>query len=333
MPDQAIVQRFRYDLAFSLIGADEPLASEINERIKSRINTFLYSRRQGEIVGQEAVELFSRVFRIEARNVVILLRKQWGSTPYTRIESAAIAERVLQEGTDFLLVIKLDIDAQVPSYVPATRVWLQFHAHGTTGAAAILEQRVAESGVEVRTMTAVERAALHARRTEFHGCRVQYLGSKEGWDAASNSYDQFRLAVLRKREEIEAHIGRAPVIQEDRNVIGQVDRGITLTGERASVMARFHCPYAFTLQGAYLQLTAWEGPAQLPWYVERSRHQCIEGLTFHFDYWEGNIGAWKKEDTDFPMFQEGDLAEAFFELLYRHESALLESAALRTERG
>ena len=59
---------------------------------------------------------------------------------------------------------------------------------------------------------------------------------------------------------------------------------------------------------------------------------CIEGVTFHFDYWEGEIGAWHQQDTEFPIFQAADLAELFFELLYRHETALLDSAAYRPAR-
>ena len=43
---------FKYDIAFSFVKEDESLATQLNDRVRDRYQTFLYSRAQDQLVGR-----------------------------------------------------------------------------------------------------------------------------------------------------------------------------------------------------------------------------------------------------------------------------------------
>ena len=44
---------FKYDLAFSFFQQNEPLAIQLNDRIRDRMKTFLYSEHRKEVAGTD----------------------------------------------------------------------------------------------------------------------------------------------------------------------------------------------------------------------------------------------------------------------------------------
>ena len=72
---------FEYDIAFSFVKEDEGLATQLNDRLRDRYRTFLYSRVQELLVGTDGEKSFNAVFGKEARIVAVLLRPEWGHTP------------------------------------------------------------------------------------------------------------------------------------------------------------------------------------------------------------------------------------------------------------
>src|SRR5882762_6751541 len=95
---------YEYDVAFSFLQQDEQLAKEIADRFCDRYRVFIYSEQQKKLIANDGVEVFSRVFKNEARVVVLLYRPDWGHTKWTRIEEAAIKDRRLKNGYKFLMV-------------------------------------------------------------------------------------------------------------------------------------------------------------------------------------------------------------------------------------
>ena len=77
---------FKYDIAFSFAREDEGIATQLNDRVRDRYPTFLYSTAQEQLVGSDGEKTFNAVFGEEARIVAVLLRPEWGQTPWTRIE-------------------------------------------------------------------------------------------------------------------------------------------------------------------------------------------------------------------------------------------------------
>ena len=105
---------YKYDVAFSFLAQDEKIAQQVNDLIKGRLNTFVYSERQKELAGTDGERTFTKVFAEEARVVVILYREEWGKTKWTRIEETAIRNRAFDEGYDFTLFVPLDSQPKLP---------------------------------------------------------------------------------------------------------------------------------------------------------------------------------------------------------------------------
>ena len=64
---------FKYDVAFSFLDQDEPLARELADLL-TPLTTFVYSEQQLAVAATDGVDTFSKVFRRDARIVVILYR-------------------------------------------------------------------------------------------------------------------------------------------------------------------------------------------------------------------------------------------------------------------
>ncbi len=71
-----IEKSFKYEVAFSFLTEDEDLVNQINDLLKGRLSTFVYSERQAEIAGTDGEKTFNRVFGSDARIVVVLYREK-----------------------------------------------------------------------------------------------------------------------------------------------------------------------------------------------------------------------------------------------------------------
>lgn len=137
---------YKYDVAFSFLADDEDIATNINDIIKDRLTTFIYSERQKELAGTDGEKTFSRVFGSEVRIVFVLYRKGWGETSWTRIEETAIRNRCFDEGYDFVLFAPLEKNLELPRWLPKNRIWLGLDRWGIEDAASVIESRVQEAG-------------------------------------------------------------------------------------------------------------------------------------------------------------------------------------------
>ena len=121
---------YKFDVALSFLAGDEALAAELNDLLQDRLKTFLYSRRQEDLVGTDGEKTFNRVFATEARLVVVLYRENWGQTRWTQIEETAIRGRAFDHGYDFTLFIPLDEGRTVPKWLPKTQNLVRSSAMG-----------------------------------------------------------------------------------------------------------------------------------------------------------------------------------------------------------
>jgi hypothetical protein len=55
-------KQYKYDIAFSFLAQDEPLATQLNDLLQDRMRTFLYSKKQGEVAGTDGEKTFNAVF-------------------------------------------------------------------------------------------------------------------------------------------------------------------------------------------------------------------------------------------------------------------------------
>lgn len=190
---------FKYDLAFSFVAQDEPLAGQLNDLLQDRLSTFLYSKRQEEIAGTDGELSFNKAFQSESRVVAVLYRPSWGQTPWTRIEETAIRNRAYEHGYDFVVFIPVEPDSSPPPWLPKAQLWVGLERWGVEGAASVLEARVQQAGGQPHPETAVEKAKRLKRRQEFQEQRRSFLSSDAGVQAASAElirlYDQLEALV------------------------------------------------------------------------------------------------------------------------------------------
>jgi hypothetical protein len=176
---------YEYDVAFSFLKEDEELAFKINDVIRDRVKTFIYSEQQEKIAGTDGEETFNRVFETEARIVVVLYRENWGKTSWTRIEETAIRNRAFEEGYDFVTFIPLNTPPTAPKYLPKPRVWIGLDRWGIDGAASVIEARVQQSGGAPHEETAVEKAKRIEREIAAEEGRGSFLESELGVQTAN----------------------------------------------------------------------------------------------------------------------------------------------------
>lgn len=134
--------RFKYDVAFSLLDADRRVAERIEQQL-GELGTFLYATKQEEAVGADGIELYTEVFRNDARLCVVLYREGWGSKGLTSVEQDAIQERRLSEDFSFLLLIMMD-SSEPPKWMPRHRIWGRFAQLGVEGTAQTIRSRLAK---------------------------------------------------------------------------------------------------------------------------------------------------------------------------------------------
>lgn len=183
-----VMTDYKHDLAFSLLDIDEPLARKIRRFIPEALSVFLYSERQAEAIGNDGVELFSGVFGRESRVVVILHRRNWGETKWTRLEAEAIKTRLWNEGPDFVTLVKLT-DDPAPPWLPPNRIWVDFERLRIRGLAGALIERVNARGKETRQETASELSERYLRAKREAAARLAFLHSDEGLQSANRSAD------------------------------------------------------------------------------------------------------------------------------------------------
>jgi hypothetical protein len=174
---------FEYDVAFSFHSLDEGLAVQLNDRLQDRYRTFLYSEQQKILAGRNGEDKFNEIFREKAKFVVILFRKEWGETPFTKIEERAIRDRAYDQGYGFTLFIPTEKQATMPPWVERTRLYFSLDRFGVDGAAAVIESKLQELGVAPVVEGPRERAQRLQRSLDFKAEKDAFnrgLGAQAG---------------------------------------------------------------------------------------------------------------------------------------------------------
>lgn len=269
--------KYKYDVAFSFMAQDEPLATQLNDLLQDRLKTFLYSKRQGEIAGKDGEGAFGKVFGEEARIAVVLYRKGWGKTPWTRIEEIAIRNRAFEHGYDFVVFIPLDDPPSVPKWLPKTQLWVGFKRWGITGAASVIEARVQELGGSPREETINERAARLQRSLEFAERRRQFLESTAGVQASGQEFNKLHSELARLIEEVKQ---TAPAILLE---IKRSHWQVVILGFGLGLNIVWHHRFSNTLDNAELRIELWDRHPPFLGLIHFETPNKLDTITFKFD--------------------------------------------------
>ena len=268
---------FEFDVAFSFHSLDEGLATELSDLLQDRFKTFLYSKKQEILAGADGEEVFGAVFGQNSRCVVIFYRKEWGETPFTRIEQTAIRNRAFNEGYDFTLFIPTEKPPDVPSWVPRMRLWFGMERFGLRGAAAVIEARLQELGGEPRAESVSDRAARFQRARELDAAKRQFRESDFGVREARAAYQQLTSSLEDRCAKIaSAHDGLRHL------KITIIDEFRLLSGLGLFMSIRWRVQFNNSLDGSALIVETYDGVPRLPGLVSWDKPKKLYALEYDY---------------------------------------------------
>lgn len=194
----------KYDVAISFLTADEPTAAALERAlIGAGLKVFFYPRKQEELAGKNGLEAMRLPFTEESRIVVVLFREQWGKTPWTGVEEAAVQDGCLKNGWQRLFFIMLDKTSVPPKWLPNTRIRFNYVDFGLEQAVGAIKARVLEAGGTIAPLSALQRAELAKEETQFL-VEIAQLRSPFGRSKAEQATMELFVAIKKLCAEIDA---------------------------------------------------------------------------------------------------------------------------------
>jgi hypothetical protein len=157
-----------FEVAVSFKSVDEPFALSIKSGIDPPLRTFVYSRAQDRLIGQDGIDAFSKAFKVDCRLAVVLYRQGWGTDGFTRAEEQAIKARCFDgDGWGHLMVVRMD-RSPLPTWLDLpTKLYYDPAAVPFTDLLAAIRIRCAELGAELRPPSAAELARAQVQQEKF----------------------------------------------------------------------------------------------------------------------------------------------------------------------
>ena len=245
---------YKYDVAFSFLQNDEDLAIKLSDLLKGRFITFIYSENQAELTGNDGEKIFNSVFGKESRIVVILYRKDWGKTKWTRIEMTAIRNRAYDKGYDFTFFIPLEQNIKLPNWIPRTQIWFNYNRWSIESAASIIEYKILQNGGVEKVESISDKAARIDREIEFQKKRDSFLNSADGVQAA---HKEFIILF----DDIEKYVKDISANNQHFSIGYDRDRGgrqVSLKYHEYSLIVSWRGDVINSLSTSYLYIGLWK---------------------------------------------------------------------------
>lgn len=243
-----------HDVAISFLASDEPLALEVADGLVG-FNVFVYSKAQEEIAATDGLETFGQVFRNGSRTQVVLYRKGWGTTQWTRVEELAVRDRCLEDGFENLVFVKLD-GTEAPNWVPRTHLYVDFDTYGLEQLIGVIRRKAEERGSQFRPETPAQHAQRLAARQAFERETEDLRRRPEGIQGAAQLvgglFDELDRLVPEIADAIPLSATRAPRAY-----------GFT-TGEVTAILTQEDWPGNMLGDNASMEFTFWRGRMLLP---------------------------------------------------------------------
>jgi hypothetical protein len=305
------VTDFQFDIAFSFTTDDEAVATQISDRLQDRYRTFLYSKAQEKLAGTDGEDTFSAIFKHQARSVAVLLRPEWGTTRWTRIEQMAIRNRAFDQGYDFATFIVTVPGTPIPDWLPRTRIWYDLQRFGLNGAASVLAARIQEHGGAAVEETLADRTARLERARKFDQEKKAFAQSYDGVNASRAAHQRL-IADIKASSDTLASVGcRIQDVRYDDTTM-VVGSGVVLT-------VRYECKYPNSLDGAALEARFYDGVPRLPGLYVSEDPRTLVSWKFTFQLLGPGRSGWVRSDgKEYP--QEGladPILKHFLELQQR----------------
>ena len=302
-------EQYKYDVAFSFLEQDESLAIQIDDLIKDRLSTFIYSKKQKEVAGRDGEKTFNEVFGKQSRIVVVCYRENWGNTPWSRIEETAIRNRAYNESYDFVLFMPIESSQKVPQWLPKTQIWIGLERWGITGAASVIEARVQSSGGTPREENALEFAQRKKRDIERIKARKAFLCSENGVQAAFKEIGALFSEVQKLCDSLTKTNWKIETYQpKSANSIFVYSNEVTLS-------LGWLCRWSNILDDSGLYIKIWKGRVGWPNIFHFHKPVSLQEHIYAFDTHDIISYGWKKVDSSEPIITSKQVAEFSIKLL------------------
>lgn len=203
------MNNYKYDIAISLCKEDVDYAEALKKELNPKLQIFLYTQRLEELIGESGPEKFGKVFKEEARVILILYREKWGNSYYTALERDAIVDRTTKpdEGYNFIVVVGME-PGKVPSWYPSTRIYANPMIFSTSQIASFVEYKVNERGGNVSPLSFEEQTEFHLNKMEDRKELIRFLQSSESVSCSLEELDKFVNGINEKisfAKELDPH--------------------------------------------------------------------------------------------------------------------------------
>ena len=259
------------------------------------------------LAGTDGEETFNAVYGRKARSVVVFCRKNWGETPFTRVEQTAIRNRAFNEGYDFTLFVPTDKPPTVPPWLPKTRLWFGLERFGVKGLAAVVESRIQALGGEPQIESVSDRAARLHRKMNLDEAKRRFRESEIGVKAAKAAFDSFTAALSTGASTIAG--GKLAGLQ-----LRKVQDYWHLNGLGPWITVYWWCRYANSLDLSPVQVTFYDAPPDAPGIVSFDKGRRLRALEYEYRLiTEGRHGFVENGDPD-RSYSAEELAEHVLKL-------------------
>jgi len=304
-------QSTKYDIAISFLSRDEPLAAELAEKLSPQFNPFVFSKQQEHLAGTDGLESLREVFLKQSRLVVILYRDGWGESNWTRVEQAAITDRLLREGWNWLLFVSLDSTSTPPIWLPESHIRLNLSQYGLDQCLGAIKIRAVELGAIQKTFTAVDQSKIVVEELAFQEERKHLLTSEKGVAGASSEVEKLFNTLLQTFSDIQ---NASPKLALE---FGKDRQTFVVRSSKAGLTIHWAWGYVNTLEGFGLTLRLWPHQMILPGEDKRYWKEPKPDITISIkpDYSKPFGWCWNLSDK---LFSSDDLAEHIAKLFLQH---------------
>ena len=307
---------FKYDVAFSFLAEDEALAQKINDLIKERVKTFIYSEKQLELAGKDGEKAFSEVFTEQTRVVVVLYRDKWGTTSWTRIEETVIRNRAFNEGYEFTIFIPIDDTPNVPKWLPKTQLYVGLKRWGIESAAGVIEAKVSNFGGEIKRESYIEKANLIKRKQDLEVRNNKLFNSERGVEIALEHAE----LIIKDMEEIIQNKIKGSISLE--NVYKQKNR-VVYHFDKYYLDVFWFNEYINTINEGYLRVVITIGCPNIPGYIIFDEPKELSETLYSFDRDLYNDFGWRDIKTKM-FYSIGNLVQNIFDTYFQIIDSSLE---------
>jgi len=248
---------FKFDVAFSFLSVDLPLARQLSDGLAPGLSSFVYDRKKEELLGTDGMDAFARVFGQDARLTVILHREGWSTTPWTAFEESHIKDRALHSRMNSFIVVKLD-DVPLPLWVPETHLYASLSTETVDDILAVIRVRARQQGATTRRETVAQQVLRKQREDEAERLRRERETSPDG---LAELHDE----VCRLFNDVGASVDEVRQGNLALNIeFGSNDLECAIARQQCSTSAAWLQPSGNSLRNARLRINDWRGRVQVP---------------------------------------------------------------------